>query len=933
MATETLPPPLTRARPAAGFSTRLPGRWWVLLLVAAFALRLYRLDGQSLWYDEAFSVWLGQDGFRELMSRVANVDNHPPLFALLLKLGMSMWGSGEFGARFLSAAANTLAVAGFVRLGLRAGGRPVAVALGLLAAASPFYVYYGQEARGYSVALLWAVLAFDAALQCLTTDRVAVWARLALFVILSMWTHYAIGFVLVAMGGLLGIRALWRVRTAGARPALAAPLLAAALVIVAYLPWVPFALQAIARDNSFYEGSLPAVPVFITLLMGFSGWLATGGVGIPTMDFVMYGVAFVALALAGGVRLVARPSSILGGRWGVALILAAAVFPLVAYTLLQQSVPKFHPRYLMTATPALYLLAAYGVTWPAAWRSLAWQRVGRAVAAAAIAVIAFGWGNELRAYLQYAQPAKDDWRGVGAHIGQARAPGEPVLVVSGYGKIALQRYMAADGIIPVPDTPIPEIIHPVDNATLAQVDEQLEGHEHVWLVQWQPDVMDPANEFARALEAVGTEVSDIQFWGIHVREFRLNGGKLARSGATQTVAANFAEQVALDGLDQPAQAFASGEALPLRLHWRAQRVPDRNFKVAVSLIDQQRVEWGRTDLRPAGELNYTRRWAAGAAFTGDVWLPANPGTPPGRYSMELQLYDEDTLAPVPASIPGRGTSPFVPLGQVQVVARPFTPQLFSGMQPANLEGAGLKLVGYRVPPTPVAAGDEVEVRLGWEVTAPLTQPVEVKLTIGNESASAPVIAADALTLAQPGDRFLTVQRIRTAPDATGQLPLTVAVADQPAGSTTVQVQGRPINYSPLPAATALDARFGEGFELRGATLQPDRAAPGATANVRLVWHSTSDRPGRYKVFIHLLDERGDVVAQHDGEPQLNALPTTRWASGEYLEDAHPLQLPANLPAGNYTVRVGMYAWPDGARLPVNNGKDAYDLPQPITIAR
>ena len=83
--------------------------------------------------------------------------------------------------------------------------------------------------------------------------------------------------------------------------------------------------------------------------------------------------------------------------------------------------------------------------------------------------------------------------------------------------------------------------------------------------------------------------------------------------------------------------------------------------------------------------------------------------------------------------------------------------------------------------------------------------------------------------------------------------------------------------------------------------------------------------------MHLLDERGNVAAQHDGEPAANALRTSRWAAGEYVEDVHPLALPANLPAGIYRLRVGMYAWPDGARLPLATGADAFDLPQPLTV--
>jgi hypothetical protein len=74
-----------------------------------------------------------------------------------------------------------------------------------------------------------------------------------------------------------------------------------------------------------------------------------------------------------------------------------------------------------------------------------------------------------------------------------------------------------------------------------------------------------------------------------------------------------------------------------------------------------------------------------------------------------------------------------------------------------------------------------------------------------------------------------------------------------------------------------------------------------------------------------------VVAQHDGEPVDDTLPTTRWDKGEYVEDIHTLRLPVGLPRGSYQLQVGVYRWPAGARLPLVGGGDALALPQPIIV--
>ncbi len=69
----------------------------------------------------------------------------------------------------------------------------------------------------------------------------------------------------------------------------------------------------------------------------------------------------------------------------------------------------------------------------------------------------------------------------------------------------------------------------------------------------------------------------------------------------------------------------------------------------------------------------------------------------------------------------------------------------------------------------------------------------------------------------------------------------------------------------------------------------------------------------YTVFIHVLDEAGEIVAQRDVMPVDGALPTTCWQPGEFVRDAHRLDVSA-LPPGTYVVQVGLYDQATGLRL-------------------
>jgi hypothetical protein len=106
----------------------------------------------------------------------------------------------------------------------------------------------------------------------------------------------------------------------------------------------------------------------------------------------------------------------------------------------------------------------------------------------------------------------------------------------------------------------------------------------------------------------------------------------------------------------------------------------------------------------------------------------------------------------------------------------------------------------------------------------------------------------------------------------------------------------------------------QGVELRGWRIHtdeqhstPDEAVQaGDTLRVTLTWHALEHVEHNWTVFVHLVDESGRIVAEHNSIPQQGAFPMTAWTPGDWLEDSHTLQLPADLPTGSYRLRVGLY---------------------------
>ncbi len=76
-----------------------------------------------------------------------------------------------------------------------------------------------------------------------------------------------------------------------------------------------------------------------------------------------------------------------------------------------------------------------------------------------------------------------------------------------------------------------------------------------------------------------------------------------------------------------------------------------------------------------------------------------------------------------------------------------------------------------------------------------------------------------------------------------------------------------------------------------------------------------------KAYVHLLDAEGALRAQHDGLD----CPAPFWLEGDVIVQMHYLQLPGDLPAGAYTVRVGLYDRQTLAPYPLLDGQSSYEV--------
>jgi hypothetical protein len=92
----------------------------------------------------------------------------------------------------------------------------------------------------------------------------------------------------------------------------------------------------------------------------------------------------------------------------------------------------------------------------------------------------------------------------------------------------------------------------------------------------------------------------------------------------------------------------------------------------------------------------------------------------------------------------------------------------------------------------------------------------------------------------------------------------------------------------------------------------------AGLDLRLYWQALSEIDEDYTVFVHWLDEEGQIRTQQDNQPRNGTYPTGLWDEGEIVEDLYHLTVPAGLLTDQAPVllAVGMYRLETLERLPV-----------------
>jgi len=424
----------------------VPPRIAVPALMALHALLAgFGLGRESLWLDEVMSVEMATGSWEVLRGWFIMLPEQHPLYYMVLRPWLALFGTSDLALRSLSLLFGVASVGGIYLLGRRVFDDAVGVVSSALLAVSPFWIYYSQEGRMYTLLVLLAIAAsllwLDYQEKLRRGDHASLLAYWVVG-ILGMYTHIFFAFVVMGHALASALRDdAWRKNGAEGLK-LGLP------VLVGYLPWLILVLTHMPEGQGWKDIRHVIFGIPYTLVrfaVGYGELLANYRWQERIVELLQANAPVLALAVAthGLLFLLGAAQAARLRRTRKAFVASGLLLPLFLPLAISPVVLLSGERYFMVVLPIYLLILASGLM--VAVRSL--ERPGVRRVAAGGLVLGFAVLSARTVYAHHFEPdfGKEQWE----EVVQAMAdspPGTPV-VVTPTQSINTLRYHVSEGTV------------------------------------------------------------------------------------------------------------------------------------------------------------------------------------------------------------------------------------------------------------------------------------------------------------------------------------------------------------------------------------------------------------------------------------------------------------------------------------------------------
>jgi 4-amino-4-deoxy-L-arabinose transferase-like glycosyltransferase len=688
------------------------------ITLLAFALRLYKLADQNVWWDEGWTVWLSRRDWAWIALRTA-ADPHPPLHYWLVRGWDMLVGESAFAVRFSSVLLGTLAVPLVYRLGRLVANKQVGILAVVFLAVARFDVWWSQEIRMYALAVALAVASLYLALRILRGGNRWLWLAYVAVTAAAIYTHYLSLLIVLSENLLVLIMLVWPSpltpfpeRARGERRRLLVGWVAAQLALVAIvLPW------AYIFSQHHVITWIGEPPMDFSLFLRLYATVLSMGLTTNVERYTLPVLGFVLVAAAGLVplwrgRREQREGSLL-------LWLCLVVTPLLIYLFSLPKttsfyIPKVDPRYLIILLPAFLLVLAWGLD--------VLRRRSLFLATAALVFVLGGLVAPLPDYFAE-RHLSDDYQSLVDVIQAYAQPGDAVLLHTDADWPVFAYHEQRE----LPWYGVPYRANLDAGSVEALLSPIVAQHPAVWLVVI-PEALarDPQGLVEKWLAAHYQREANITFGDKRLALYSqvprsLQTVPLQNLAIEYPMTTTMPGGLTLLGFDLPVRGFWTGETARLALYWRGPAAAEEP-RLAIALLDArgQPVHQVTSPLKPG----YPRsEWQSNEVVRGEYAISILSTVPSGNYSLALRLGEGD---------------PWLRLASVRVVRRAGEPLpanithprrdnlanrvLFLGYDLQEVPAAGEQPAGT---PLTMRPGEALDVTLYWQAQEQMEQSYKV----------------------------------------------------------------------------------------------------------------------------------------------------------------------------------------------------------------
>ncbi|MCB0126850.1 MAG: glycosyltransferase family 39 protein [Caldilineaceae bacterium] len=596
------------------------------VLLGAFAVRAYQLDGQSFWSDEGISLLRSQRPLSEMLATMP-VEQMPGYF-ILLHGWLQVVNTNDFAVRYLSLWPSVLAVALLYRLAADLGNRRAGLFAATLLATSSFQVWYAQEARTYS----WLVaLGLFSSWYCWRLVRanhrsgLAYWRTVIIYGLSTaaiVYLHYYGALVPVAHAFFAFIWAPYRRQW----QFLLHWIIGGIIGLLCFLPWLPRILTIV--DFPGWRAPIDPWQIPWQVLTNYVVGTASTEPWQPWLPWL-----YVALLLLGVV-----------GWWRVSgramlFVVACAVVPVGLTFAIALRTLDFHERYTIVAAAPLLLVAGAGLAIiPVPWAEPAGHRLhvplrwtSQLIALGLMVLLLLGNRDSLIQLYTNEALHKPDFRETVRTIERLGQDGDIVILDGPDPNIVFLHYYSA--LYPIYD--MRPFINAPREETYAALAEYTANAQRVWEVLLFHEPRGVQEWLAR--NGWSSPAQDHN--GIRLTLYGMTDAELAQQPMDLPVG----DTLRLTATAMPSAPLQAADLLAVSTHWQVLQPPP-DYKFSLRLVNATGEIVSAQDYVPQNWFAPTSTWPVGSESVDrrGFLLPAD--IVPGHYQVTLRLYDPATGA-------------------------------------------------------------------------------------------------------------------------------------------------------------------------------------------------------------------------------------------------------------------------------------------------